>query len=167
MGVVNTKSTPVTNADATPSKKTAALIAGGRLRSIVALVEIAAADSDLSVYRFARIKSHWRIVSIRKFHDAITSGTAYEFGLYDTAENGGLVVDADAYAQTVDISSADIIGAEIAYEKRDVSKINDQVWQDAGLSADSQKEYDLAALATTVGSAAGTLALVIQYVDGS
>lgn len=167
MGVVNTKSTNVSNADSTPVKRTKALLAGGRLRSIVAQVEVASGDDDTSVYRIARVWSGWSIRSIKKFTDAITSGTSYDFGLYETAENGGAVVDADAYASGVDLSSADVAGGEVAYEARNIDNMGEQVWQDAGKTADTKRWYDLCLLANTVGSANGTIAVEIQYVDGS
>ena len=55
MSVVNTKSTNVTNADASPPAHTEALIAHGRVRKAVGSVEVAAADDDGSAYRICLV----------------------------------------------------------------------------------------------------------------
>jgi hypothetical protein len=141
-----------------------AAIGNGKLRSQCDLVEIAAADDDTSVYRFARVHSSWRISEILKYSDAITGGTAFEVGLHQTAANGGAVVDADAYASAVNLTSADTTGTNLAFEARNIDKIQNRVWQDAGLTSDPNRYYDLTMTGTTVGTAAGTVALEVRYV---
>jgi hypothetical protein len=163
MAVVNTKSTLITNADATPVVKSDAGLGGGLLHVAMATVEVAAADDNNSVYRFARLPSNARVVSMRVFCDAITAGTDYNVGLYQTAANGGAVVDDNCYADAVDLSSAITTGTEIAFEGRGIELIGQQVWADAGLSADSNTEYDVCATGITVGSAAGTISLAVAY----
>lgn len=163
MAVVNTKSTFITNADATPVVKTDVTHVTGVQRSQAGTVEVAAADSDTSVYRIARVSSLARVNSILLYNDAITAGTDYHIGLYQTAANGGAVVDADCYASSVDLSSAHT-GTEVAFEARDVASILNKVWQDAGLSADSGREYDICLTGNTVGTAAGTISLDVRYV---
>lgn len=163
MAVVNTKSTAITNADATPPVLTNSYIADGMLHTSVGTVEVAAADSDGSVFRFVRVPSNARIQSIRVFCDAITAGTVYDCGLYQTAANGGAVVDADAYASDVDLSSAITTGTEIAFEARDIANVQKRVWEDAALTADSFREYDICLTGDTVGSAAGTITLQVTW----
>ena len=136
MATANTKSTQVTNADAAVQTLNSSAIAEGTRRGALATLEVAAADDDTSVYRFVRVHSSWRITSIRVYCDAITSGTSYDCGLYQTSANGGAVVDSDAYASAVDLSSAITTGTQIAFEARNISTIGQTVWQDAGLSAD-------------------------------
>lgn len=163
MAVVNTKSAIITNADATPPVLNSSYVENGSLRVSVGTVEVAAADSDTSVFRFVRVPSGARIHSIKVYCDAITAGTSYDCGLYQTAANGGALVDVDAYASAVDLSSAITAGTEIAFEARDIANITKRVWEDAALTADSFREYDICLLANTVGSAAGTISLAVSW----
>jgi hypothetical protein len=169
MGVANTKSTQVTNADAAVQTLNTAGISQGRLYAAVATVEVAAADDDGSVYRMHRIHSSWRIYSIMHFADAITGATSFDVGLYQTAANGAAVVDADAYGSAIDINAGTTSGADYTNESAShaIEKLGQQVWQDAGLSADSNRYYDLAYTANTVGSAAGTLVMRIYFTAGN
>lgn len=84
MAVVNTKANLISKRDA------GAIVAGhlpdASLRQGVATVETLANDSANSVYRFMRVHSSWTIGSIEAFNDALTGGTSYSAGLYDTAE---------------------------------------------------------------------------------
>ena len=167
MAVANTLATIVSNLDATPVKRNDLDLSGARVRKIVSTLELAVADDDGSVYRMARVHSSWSVHAIRKYHDAITSGTDFDVGLYRTAEDGGAVVDINAYADAVDISSADVAGTEIGCEARDVANIGNKVWEDAGLTADPNLWYDIAFTGVTVGAAAGTLSAVIEYSAGN
>ena len=167
MAVVNTKSTEVTNLDAEPSVSLDNVLSGGRMRKRVATVEVAAADDDGSVYRLFRVHSSWSIHSIKRLCDAVTGGTAYDVGLYETADNGGAAVDDDCYASAVSMASADNAGTELAFEARDIAGVENKVWQDAGQSSDPNRYYDLCLTADTVGSAAGTISAVLGYTDGS
>lgn len=165
MAVANTKSTIVTNADSSPKIMTPVQLSGGRVRGAVATVEVAAADDDTSVYRLFRVHSRWRLLSLRVFCDAITAGTVYDFGLYRIADDGGAVVDADAYASDVDLSSAITAGTEITFEARNIDKIANQIWQDAGATSDPGYWYDLCATGDTVGSAAGTISAIMTWME--
>lgn len=169
MGVVNTKSTIVTNADATPRVKTDALLAGGRLRSQAATVEVAAGDDDTSVFRMFRVHSSWRIHGLTLLNDAITGGTSYDVGLYDIADADGAVLDADAFAAAVDLSSARVAPLDVANHTLNIDKAENAIWQLAGLSltSDPNKFYDIALTANTVGSGAGTITMRLAYVDGT
>lgn len=167
MAVVNTLSTLVTNADATPRVMNDVRVDGAKTRTILATVEIAAADEDLSVYRLCRLKSHWIVKSIRKFNDTITGGTDFNVGLLDTAENGGAAVDDNVYGDAVSLATADLVGTEIAFEARGIELIGQKVFEDAGLTTDPGKEYDLAFSAVTVGTASGTLSVAVEILEGS
>lgn len=159
MAVVNTKSTAITNMDATPAAMNSAQLAGNAPSFPVGLVEVAAADTDASVYRFFRVHSSDRVAHLLLLNDAITAGTSYDFGLYDTAANGGALVDVDFFASAVDLSSARVAPLDIVTEAQDIDKAEKAIWEILGLSADPQKYYDVCALANTVGSAAGTIVL--------
>jgi hypothetical protein len=167
LGVANTKSTEVTNADATPQVKSDIAISHGRLHEKVATVEIAAADDAGSVYRMCRLHSSWRISEITVFCDAITSGAAYDCGLYKTAEDGGAAVDDNAYADAFTLVSGILVGTQLLFEggsAKGIEKIEQRVYQDAGLSTDPNIWYDLCLTGDTPGSGAGTVSLRVRYV---
>lgn len=164
MAAVNTKSTEVTNADAVPFVATALHVAGARLYEKVGTVEVAVADDNASVYRFCRVHSSWRISSIELFNDAIQSGTTYDCGLYQTAENGGAAVDADCYATDVTMVSARVVPTDIKYEVMDIANIEKRVFEDAALTTDPGRWYDLCLTGDAVGSGAGTISLRVRYV---
>jgi len=164
MAVVNVKGAALTNAESTPIVNNDVTLVGGRVRRIVETVEVGASDSNGSTYRIARIHSSWCVSSIKVFNDAITSGTSFDIGVYQTGANGGAVVDADAYASAVDLSSARTTAPlEAAFEARNIDKLRNKVWQDAGLTVDPRREYDLVITANTIGSSGGTVSVAVDY----
>jgi len=166
MAVVNTKSTNITNSDATPVTKLSSAIDAGNLKFKIATLAVAAADDDTSVFRFVRVPSNAVIIKMDLFNDAITSGTDYDFGIYQTAANGGTVVNADAWGKAVDLSGARVAPLDIVHEGGSDSPIENcykRVWELAGLTADSGREYDICATANTVGSGAGDITLKVYY----
>lgn len=170
MGVVNTKSNIVTNADATPRVLSSVKLAHGRLREQVATVEVAAADSDASIFRFGRVHSSWRVSQILVANDAIACGSSYDIGLYETVENGGLVKDADFWASAVSMASARAAWTDLTFEAGsaggDPANCEKSIYDILGLTGD-HKWYDVAMLANAVGTAAGTISLLIRYNDGT
>lgn len=169
MAVANTKSTIVTNRDSTPPLENKLWYQGARKYEDVATVEVAAADDDNSVYRLFRVRSSWRISSLELANDAITGGTAYDLGVYDTAANGGAVVASQQqlFASAVDLSSAHAF-TDNTYEATatNIDKVEKQLWELMGLSADPLKDYDICLTGTTVGSGAGTISARMRYVKG-
>ena len=165
MGVANTKGTAITNADATPPQLTNRAIAGAPLLISKAVVEVAAADDNDSVYRIARVPSNAVIHSIRILCDAITSGTSWHCGVWDTAGNGGAVVDADLFASAVDIAAGVAAWLELRYEAATSGPIDYAeypLWRvlDLGaatLAADPNKQYDICLQGIAVGSSASTI----------
>lgn len=166
MAVVNTLSTAITNADASPRVANSSYIECGKLRSSVGTVEVATGDSVGSVYRFCRLPSGARVVSIRIFCDALGGSSAYDCGIYQTAANGGAVVDADSFGSAVSTVSAITVGTEIRFEAADIAQVEKRIFEQAGiaLSADPYISYDLALTTTAVAASAGTISLVVQWV---
>lgn len=162
MAVVNTKSARVTNADAASQTLDKVVVNHARVRRVCATIETANGDSIGSTYRMARVHSSWSIISIKLLCDAITSGAA-DVGLYQVASAGGAVVDVDAYASAASIATASAVGIELAYEARDVANLERQVWQDAGLTTDPARWYDLVLTLTAAAAAAGTVSLEVLY----
>lgn len=168
MATENLKSTIVTNADATPVDLTPPYLSHGRMREQVAIIEGAGGDAG-STYRFARVWSGWRISDVIFACDDLSgAGATLDVGLYQTAENGGAVVDADLFASAIDVATAAVARTSIINESG-VINIDDsekRVWEMAGLSADPQRWYDIVG---TSGTAAvtGTMMLQVRYVDGT
>ena len=167
MAVANTKSTAITNLDASPVVRNPLYLMGGVVREAIGTVEIAAADCANSVFRMVRVHSSWRICNIIRYNDAITSGTDYDVGLYETAENGGAVKNVNCFADAVSLATGVVVGVEDLYEAgadEGVEDIEKLVWQFAGDTADPNKFYDLCYTGVNPGSGAGTLSVRVQYV---
>jgi hypothetical protein len=162
MAIVNTKSTVITNADTEGGTINGSYLAKGAVYSACGTVEVAAADDDTSVFRFCRVPSNARIISIKIFNDAITGATAYHCGLHQTAANGGAAADADVYATSVDIN-AGLNGTELVREALNIDKVEKRVWENLALSSDPKRDYDITMTGATVGSAAGTITLEVLY----
>jgi hypothetical protein len=167
MAVANTKSTIITNLDATPAVKNPLYLMGGVVREAVGTVEIAAADCDTSVYRMVRVHSSWRIANIIRYNDAITSGADFDVGLYETAENGGAVKNINCFADAVSLASGVVVGVEDLFEAgadEGVEDLGKRVFEFAGETTDPNRFYDLCYTGVTVGSGAGTLSVRVQYI---
>lgn len=163
MAVVDRFSTALTNRNASPPAQSNPQLASGTVLSARATFALANGDSIGSTYRICQLPSNASIKSIKLFCDAITSGAA-DIGLYQTTANGGAVVDADAYASAQTIASANVLGIEVAFEARNITAVEQQVWQDAGLTADPQRMYDLVATLTAAAAANGDLTFIVEYV---
>lgn len=135
------------------------------LHSATVLVSIAAADDDTSVYRvFENMSSSSIITNIMIGNTAITAGTDYDVGVYETGV-GGAVVDKDIFADGLDLSSAHIRGAEISGIAA-VSIANSQknLYTLLGKTlANNKMAYDICLTANTVGTADGTILVTIEY----
>ena len=165
MAVVTTYSTEVTNHKSVDNTKNPTTACEGNARISSATIAVAAADDDTSTFYMVPVRSNWSIKHIFLYTDAITSGTVWDVGLYTTAATP-VVVDADAYATNVDLSSAiTSLPIDVAYEARNITAVNNKVWQDAGLSSDSNVWYYLTLTADTIGSAAGDITVIVHYTD--
>lgn len=164
MAVVNTKSTAISNADASPAVLNNPRVVNGFLRESVGTVEVAAADDNDSVFRFVRVPSNARISSVEVANDAITAGTDYDIGVYDTAAAGGAVVSVNLFGDAVDLSSAKAF-TDYTYETTatNISKVDQELWQLLGLTSDPAKFYDICATGVTVGTAAGTISMRVRF----
>ncbi len=165
MGVVNTKSNAITNADATqPRVINPSYLAGGSMKVGSGMAEVASADSDGSVYRMVRVPSGAVIYRIEVMNDAITAGTDYDIGLYFTAVAGGAAVDANLFATAIDMSSARALPLDAMFEVLNIDQMEKRLWEHALLTSDPYCEYDICFTANTVGSAAGTVAMRVYWV---
>lgn len=164
MGVVNTKSTVISNSDASSRIPNSPHLAGADVQSSVAKVNIAATDSNTSTYRLARLKSSMRMQSIKLLFDAITGGTSFKLGLYDTAAAGGAAVNSNLFANALDLSGGNTLGLEVLNQNNSIANMEKRVWELLGLSADPFKDYDLVLTAVTIGTSGGNVASLVSYV---
>lgn len=167
MAVVNTKSTAVTNADASSQTLNKKLISNGRARESIGKVAVANGDSIGSTLRFCRLHSSWRVSSIRVYCDAVTSA-AMDVGIYQTNENGGAAVDADRFASAQSIATAILTGTEILLESAVLAPgdMEKPLWEALGLTADPGRFYDLVGTLTAAATAAGNVVLRVSHVNG-
>lgn len=161
-----------TNGGETSSVVTAVNNGGQNIKVIRQSVAIAAADSDGSKYRLAKIPGSAVVIEAYLTCSAITGGTGYTLGIYDTLDNGGAVVDADCFMTTKDCSSEILIGAKfnaltggifggVTTTTAASCKTIAEVLGKTALTA--KKEYDLVLTAATVGSAAGSVEITFVY----
>lgn len=163
MGVVTTKSTQITNRDASPTTMTNASLAGGSLKSFAGVVAAGNGDDIASKYIFGSIPSNARVHKLLLMCTAITSA-AMNIGLYRTTGDGGAVVDADFFASAQSIASA-LTGTEVTHEAGvyDVTKVEMPLWQALGLTSDPGVMYDVVGTLTAATTAAGTVAIKAEY----
>jgi hypothetical protein len=169
MAVVNTKSTTITNLEASPIVLTNPLKSRGRLRESIETLETANGDDIGSKYRFLRVHSSWRISDVILDSDDIGTTTIADFGLYKTTGDGGAVVDADFFASAVSLKDGALANTNITKESGviDIANSGKAVWEQLGLSTDPGLFYDVTATLTAAADAAGTITLRVRYVDGT
>ena len=161
----NANSDLVTNFVAVPQVLNPAQQLQGVKRIAQGTVALVAGDLGANdTVMLAPIPSNASITSIKLFNDDLDSGTTNtaDVGLYTTAL---AVVDADAYASVItSLRSAVTTGTEVAFEARDINKMGQKVWQDAGLSSDPGLTYFVGIGFPAAGDTAGDLSFIIEYV---
>ncbi len=167
MAVANTKTTAISNADANPSVTNPHYAEKANDYNTPFQVAVLAADDDGSVYRIARLPSSAVLLAIPTVNTAITGGTSYNLGFYQTTQNGGAIVGSgNQIATAVDMSAAR--GAtgplDLRFEAAAVTTAGQRIWEILGLTADPGIEYDLAFTAATVGTGAGTIGGYVSYI---
>jgi len=130
-------------------------------------------DLDNSIYRLCRLRAHDSVKSIRIFHDIANTTFTFDLGIFPQTQSASVVVadatDPDAYASAHTHTTADTTGLEHAFEARNITAINQRVWEDAGVATDPGNIwYELvisltAALNSTLG---GDLSFVVLYTSG-
>lgn len=167
MAIVNRKSTAVTNATAIPKVLNSPALNGAPLKEICSVVASAADDSATSVFRFHRIASNARVSEVRITSAAASTAGAIDIGLYQTEANGGAVVDADFFTSALALTAAQN-NADVTFESGVYTLANSEkvLWQALGLSADPQREYDIAATITTTFNGGPTaIRLLTRFVQ--
>lgn len=165
MAVVEVKSGPITNRDATPRVKNDQL-EGGRLLECAGTVEVTTGNSSLSTYRMFQIPSNARVSQMLVYSDDMGTATAGDIGIYDTTDNAGAVVDADFFASALSLNGGALSGSDVTHESGvyGVEDLEKPLWEALGLSADPHKMYDVVLTLTADSDAGGTFSLLGRYV---
>jgi hypothetical protein len=163
--MANVNTDLVTNFVAVPQVLNSASQLHGVKRVATGTIALAAGDlSGDDTVMLAPIPSNASITSIKLFNDDLDSGTTNtaDVGLYNTDLS---VVDADAYASAItDLRGAVTVGTEVAFEARNINKMGQKVWQDAGLTSDPALTYFVGIGFPAAGDTGGDLSFVIEYV---
>jgi hypothetical protein len=163
--MANVNTDLVTNFVAVPQVLNSASQLHGVKRVATGTIALVAGDlSADDTVMLAPIPSNASITSIKLFNDDLDSGTTLttDVGIYTTAV---AVVDADAYASAItDLRGAVKTGTEVAFEARDINKMGQKVWQDAGLTSDPALTYFVGISFPAAGDTAGDLSFVIEYI---
>ena len=134
--------------------------------TMIATVELAAADDDGSKYRmFKGVPSTYIPVEFTVMCDAITGGTDFELGLYET--NSGAVISKGLFmtGQTLATALTRASGHQLGLAAVDIANCKKTL---AELSAQAKPSasYDIVLTGDTVGTAAGTVSVVAKFVQG-
>lgn len=151
MAIVNRSSQFITNATAVPRVLSDPELGLGALMERSAVVTTAADDTAASIQRYFRVPSNARISQVMlSAADATTAG-AIDIGIYQTADNGGAVVDADFFGSAVDLAAGPYNNADVTFESGQYSYAESEkpLWEALGLTSDPQREYDVASTITT------------------
>ena len=164
MATVN--STWITNAVAVPKVNTDSNESVGRAMVAKSAATVSATIASGDIVRVVRVPSNARIDAVfLSTADATTAG-AIDIGVYQTAENGGAVVDADLFASALALTGGPFNRSEQTWESTQFTYAESclPLWEVLGLTADSNREYDIAATVTTTGDGMGTtIALEVHY----
>ncbi len=165
MAVVDTKSTPITNSEATPPTLNRTTYVGGVLHRSCGKAEIAAGDDDTSVYRLvSKIPSNASLASLKIFNDAITGGTDFDVGVRLSNEDAVAGVTTvtggdNLFADAISLATASTVGVEILYENNNIDNIGKPIYELLSLTTDPRVNYDIVAVSTTVGTVGGGIAI--------
>ena len=152
-------STLVANFEASPQVASDAHELHGVVRVAQGTVALAAGDStDNDIVMLAPIPSNASITSLKIGSDTLGGTCTFNVGLYQT---NGTVVDEDVYATLVADEGA---LTDVRTEAADINTIGQQVWQDAGASADPGGYYYVAVTFSATGGTAGDMSYIIEYV---
>src|SRR5688572_2357876 len=116
MAVVHLKSTQITNRDASPRLMNNPSVDGGEVRRAVGVVTNSASDSVGSTYRYCRVPSNAVVKAVKLWSAASGATGQIDIGVYQTAENGGAVVDADLFASAVDPGGGALNAVDVTHE---------------------------------------------------
>lgn len=166
MAVVTTKSSQITNRDASPKVLSNSRIVKANVQHARGVVTAVNGDSATSKYVFCSIPSNAVPVSLRYSAPDIGTTTAMDVGLYRTTQDGGAVVDVDFFATAVALNAGPYSKVEIVNEAGTIAtpaNSEQPIWQLLGLSADPCVTYDIVGTLTGAADGGGAILLEADY----
>lgn len=163
MAVVTVKSQAITNRDASPAVINDAAHSGGGLRGFIAAAAITSGDSIGSKYILGSVPSNAVIHSVQVVSPDIGTTTTADVGLYQTTANGGAAADVDLFDDALSLKDGALSNAEVAFSNV-ITPANSykKIYEHLGLSADSNRMYDV--VLTLDGAADGTGTVIVKVV---
>ena len=158
-------SSQITNRDATPRVLEDSRESKARVLESCALVEIETSHASADVIRYFSVPSNARISEILLSCDDSGTAGAMDIGVYQTTENGGAVVDADLFASAQVMTTA-LTNSDVTHEsgQYDIAESEMPLWEVLGLSADSNRDYDICGTLTQAAESAATTVLKGRFV---
>jgi len=140
----------------------------GSMRIACGTIALAAGDLSASdTVMLAPIPTNAAVVSIVLYNDDLDSGTTNtcDVGLF-TSDGEVTAKDDDCYASAITDLRAAVAGAgtEVAFEARDINKMGQKVFEDAGDSTDPNTHYFVGLTFDAAGDTAGDLSFKITYI---
>ena len=143
-----------------------AIVSGNHKLGFVTTFEIAAGDDDASIIKIAKLPANAILTKLDLYCDALTGCTSVDAGLY---KESGVVADVNIYASAKDIAAGQAIGSpENMMADVPLESLHKRAFELLGLTAATKTEqaYNLALTFNTIGSGAGTVTVVGEYILG-
>lgn len=141
-------------------------LSGAETVSMAVSFEKATGDTDGSVYRvFKSLPATLVPISIKIYNDALAGATAVKLGVYKAEK--GVKISEDVLAATLDLSSAHNAGEGLNALVIDNALVGKNLGELLNAKLSNNERYDsvdICLTGTTLGSAAGTIAVVATFV---
>lgn len=165
--MANVNSTWIGNAVATPKVLTDANKSAGVAKVAKSAATVSATQASGDTIRLVRVPSNARIDAVLLSTGDATTAGAINIGVWQTADNGGAVVDADLFASALALTGGPFNRSDQTWESGEYTHAESckPLWEVLGLSADSNRDYDIVAEVSTTGNGMDTtIALEVHYV---
>lgn len=165
--MANVNSTWITNAVATPPVLTNSAVSNGNLKVAHSIATTSATQASGDTIRMVRVPSNACIKSVLLTAADATTAGAVNIGIWQTADNGGAVVDADLFASALALTGGPFERADQVWESDEYTYAESflPLWSALGLSADPGREYDVVLqVSTTFDGGPTAIGLEVHYV---
>lgn len=141
-------------------------IAGNKLVTAIAKVNVTADDGEGAIYRLFEVGANLVPVDIKIVNDAIAGGTDYDLGIYKGSK--GEVIDADALMDGQTLATAKTLDSAInGLSALDTDTLGKKIYELAGhTESDKDCGYEIALTANAAATAAGTIVVIATFVQG-
>lgn len=166
MAVQHLDSVSITDMVATPRIPVNGRVQGGTMKIACGTVTPAADDTSASTYRFCRIPSNAVVHQVLLSCAVATTAGAINIGVWQTDGNGDAVVDADLFASAKALITTANTNTDVTFESGvyTYAFADGPLWEALGLSADSQRDYDVVAqVSTTFNGGPTAIHLKVVY----